>query len=106
MSVCTIPAQLSPTRITLKLFSPRVSVAAAVTAVYVLVVEVAIRREIPLRKLPEIMRESMVLVGAIMIILGVSLASTNGSNQYEHVSNARPIGPRELEVPQRTIVVA
>ncbi len=53
------------------------SEAAAVTALYVLIVEVAIRREIPLGKLPEVMRESMVLVGAIMIILGVSLASTN-----------------------------
>jgi len=53
------------------------SEAAAVTAIYVLVVEVGIRREIPLAKLPEVMRESMVLVGAIMIILGVSLASTN-----------------------------
>ena len=53
------------------------SEAAAVTAIYVLVVEVGIRREIPLRQLPGVMRESMVLVGAIMIILGVSLASTN-----------------------------
>jgi tripartite ATP-independent transporter DctM subunit len=53
------------------------SEAAAVTALYVLVVEVGIRREIPLRKLPEVMRESMVLVGAILVILGVSLASTN-----------------------------
>ena len=53
------------------------SEAAAVTAIYVLVVEVGIRREISLRKLPGVMRESMVLVGAIMIILGVSLASTN-----------------------------
>ena len=53
------------------------SEAAAVTAIYALVVEVGIRREIPLAKLPGVMRESMVLVGAIMIILGVSLASTN-----------------------------
>lgn len=53
------------------------SEAAAVTALYVLIVEVVIRREIPFRKLPEVMRESMVLVGAILIILGVSLASTN-----------------------------
>lgn len=53
------------------------SEAAAVTAFYVLVVEVGIRREIALRKLPEVMRESMVLVGAILIILGVSMASTN-----------------------------
>jgi tripartite ATP-independent transporter DctM subunit len=54
-----------------------VSEAAAVTALYVLMVEVAILREIPLRRLPAIMRESMVLVGGILIILGVSLASTN-----------------------------
>ena len=53
------------------------SEAAAVTALYVFLVEVVIRREITLRKLPEVMRESMVMVGAIMIILGVSLASTN-----------------------------
>ncbi len=53
------------------------SEAAAVTAVYVLVVEVGIRREVALARLPEVVRESMVLVGAIMIILGVSLASTN-----------------------------
>ena len=53
------------------------SEAAAVTALYVLIVTVAIRREISLGQLPEIMRESMVLVGAILIILGVSLASTN-----------------------------
>ncbi len=53
------------------------SEAAAVTAIYVLIVEVGIRREIPFANLPGVMRESMVLVGAIMIILGVSLASTN-----------------------------
>jgi C4-dicarboxylate transporter DctM subunit len=53
------------------------SEAAAVTAIYVLVVEVGIRRDIRLADLPRVMRESMVLVGAIMIILGVSLASTN-----------------------------
>ncbi len=54
-----------------------VTEAASVTAVYVLLVEVFILREIPLRAVPRIARESMVLVGAIMIILGVSLASTN-----------------------------
>lgn len=54
-----------------------VSEAAAVTAVYVVIVEVFILRDIPIRKLPEIMRESMVLVGGILLILGVSLASTN-----------------------------
>jgi len=54
-----------------------VSEAAAVTVVYVLVVEVLIYREIPLAQLPKIMRESMVLVGGILVILGASLASTN-----------------------------
>ncbi|MCP3870658.1 MAG: TRAP transporter large permease subunit [Gammaproteobacteria bacterium] len=54
-----------------------ISEAAAVTALYVLVVEVGIRREISLRRLPAVMRESTVLVGGILVILGVSLASTN-----------------------------
>jgi C4-dicarboxylate transporter DctM subunit len=54
-----------------------ISEAAAVTALYVLIVDVAILREIPLRKLPAVMRESMVLVGGILVILGMSLASTN-----------------------------
>ena len=54
-----------------------ISEAAAVTALYVLIVDVVILREIPLRRLPEIMRDSMVLVGGILIILGMSLASTN-----------------------------
>jgi len=53
-----------------------VSEAATVTAVYVLIVEVAILREIPLKKLPEIVHKSMGLVGGIMLILGLSLAST------------------------------
>jgi tripartite ATP-independent transporter DctM subunit len=54
-----------------------VSEAAAVTALYVLMVEVLILREVRLPDLPKIMRESMLLVGGILIILGVSLASTN-----------------------------
>jgi tripartite ATP-independent transporter DctM subunit len=54
-----------------------VSEAAAATASYVLLVEVLIRREIPLRRLPLVMRESMLLVGGILVILGASLASTN-----------------------------
>ena len=54
-----------------------VSEAAAVTVVYVLIVEVLLYREIPLRELPRIMREAMVLVGAVLVILGLSLASTN-----------------------------
>lgn len=54
-----------------------VSEAAAVTALYVLVVEVLIHREVKYSELPRIIRESMVLVGGILVILGVSLASTN-----------------------------
>jgi len=54
-----------------------VSEAAAVTVIYVFVVEVLIYRDIPLRKVPSVMRDSMLLVGGILIILGASLASTN-----------------------------
>ena len=54
-----------------------VSEAAAITALYVFIVEVIVHREIPWRELPRIMRSSMVLVGGILIILGVSMASTN-----------------------------
>jgi len=54
-----------------------ISEAAAVTALYVLIVEVFILREISLRQLPTVMQESMLLVGGILIILGASLASTN-----------------------------
>ena len=52
--------------------------AASITAFYVLVVEVFIYRELSLFKdIPRIMRESMILVGGILIILGSSLGLTN-----------------------------
>ena len=54
-----------------------VSEAAAITALYVLLVSVVIRREISFIKLPAVMRDSMKLVGAILLILAVSMASTN-----------------------------
>jgi C4-dicarboxylate transporter, DctM subunit len=54
-----------------------VSEAAAVTVLYVMCVEILVRREILISDVPRIMRESMVLVGAIFMILGMSLASTN-----------------------------
>ncbi len=54
-----------------------ISEAAAVAVMYVLIVEVVILREVPLKKLPDIMRDSMVVVGGVLVILGVSLASTN-----------------------------
>lgn len=53
------------------------SEAAAVTALYVLVVTVGIKREISLAKLPGVMAESMRLVGAILMILGAALALSN-----------------------------
>ena len=53
------------------------SEAAAVTALYVLVVTVFIKREISLAKLPAVMADSMRLVGAILLILGAALALSN-----------------------------
>jgi len=54
-----------------------ISEAASVAVVYVLIVEVFIYKDITIRQLPGIMREAMTLVGAILLILGASLASTN-----------------------------
>jgi tripartite ATP-independent transporter DctM subunit len=54
-----------------------VSEAAAITAVYVLIVELLIYRDIYWRELPEIMKKSMVLVGAVLIILGAAMGLTN-----------------------------
>jgi C4-dicarboxylate transporter DctM subunit len=54
-----------------------ISEAAAITAFCVVVVEVAIYRDVRLRDLPRIMQKSMVLVGGILIILGAALALTN-----------------------------
>jgi tripartite ATP-independent transporter DctM subunit len=54
-----------------------VSEAAAITAVYVFVVEVLIYRDIRWRSLPELMKQSMVLVGGVLIILGAAMGLTN-----------------------------
>lgn len=52
--------------------------AAAFSAFYVLVIEAFVYRDISLtRDLPRIIRESMVLVGSILIILGSALGLTN-----------------------------
>ncbi|MDH3329992.1 MAG: TRAP transporter large permease subunit, partial [Desulfobulbaceae bacterium] len=51
--------------------------AAAITALYVLVVEVLFYRDIKLQQLPGIMVKSMMLFGGIMVILAASMASTN-----------------------------
>jgi tripartite ATP-independent transporter DctM subunit len=54
-----------------------VSEAAAITAVYVFAVEVLITRDIGWRRIPEIMKKSMVLVGGVLIILGVAMGLTS-----------------------------
>ena len=53
------------------------SEAAAITAFYVLVVEVFIYRDVSLSQLRKIMIESMVLVGGLIIILATALGFTN-----------------------------
>lgn len=54
-----------------------ISEAAAVTALYALIVEVLVYRDIPVRKLPAIMRDAMVMVGGVLIIMGMAMAFTN-----------------------------
>ena len=51
--------------------------AAALTAIYACIVEIGIHRSISLRVLPRIVKESTLLVGAILIILGIALGLTN-----------------------------
>ncbi len=53
------------------------SEAAAVMAFYVLAVEVLIYRDVRVSSIPEVMRKSMTLVGAILIVLGTALGLTN-----------------------------
>lgn len=54
-----------------------VSEAAAVTALYVTIMTVFIYKEISFKQLFGVMRESMVMVGAILLILAVAMAFTN-----------------------------
>ncbi len=51
--------------------------AAAVTALYVMIVEVLIYRDIKLKQISPIMVKSMALFGGILIVLAASMASTN-----------------------------
>lgn len=53
------------------------SEAAIITAAYVLVVEVLVYREIAFRKLSTIIRDTVVLVGGVLLILGMGMAITN-----------------------------
>ena len=50
---------------------------AVLTAAYVLVVEVVIHREMPIHKLAGIIRDTVVLVGGVLLILGMGMAITN-----------------------------
>ncbi|EAR10271.1 TRAP transporter large permease [Reinekea blandensis] len=50
---------------------------AAITALYVLIIEVFVYREVRIKDLPRIAAESMKMVGGILLILGVALAFTN-----------------------------
>lgn len=54
-----------------------ISDAAAVTALYVVIAEVFLYRDVTIRALPGLIVESMVMVGGILLILGVALAFTN-----------------------------
>jgi len=54
-----------------------ISEAAAITALYILIVEVFIYKEISLKELPDIAKEAMLVVGGILLIIAVSLAFTN-----------------------------
>jgi C4-dicarboxylate transporter, DctM subunit len=51
--------------------------AAIITAIYALVVEVFVYKEIGFKKLVNVLRETAVLVGGVLVIVAVSLASTN-----------------------------
>lgn len=54
-----------------------ISEAAAITALYVLIVQIFIYKETSFKELPDIAKEAMLVVGGILLILGVSLALTN-----------------------------
>ena len=54
-----------------------ISDVAAVIALYTLFIKIFILKEVTITGLPKIMRETMVMVGGIILILGVSLAFTN-----------------------------
>ena len=54
-----------------------VSETAAITALYIIVVSVFVKREITWKKLPSVMAESGRMVGAILVILGAATAMSN-----------------------------
>jgi tripartite ATP-independent transporter DctM subunit len=54
-----------------------VSEAAAVTALYVLIIETLFYREIPLKRIPSLIVDSMLMVGGILIVLASAMVLTN-----------------------------
>lgn len=54
-----------------------ISETAAVTALYVLIIEVLVYRDIAIKRLPKITVESMTMIGSIILILATSMAFTN-----------------------------
>jgi len=54
-----------------------VSEAAAVTALYIIIVEVFIYKEVSLAQLPAVIQKSMTMIGGILLILACALAMTN-----------------------------
>ncbi|MCW8932258.1 MAG: TRAP transporter large permease subunit, partial [Gammaproteobacteria bacterium] len=54
-----------------------VSEAAAVTALYIIIVEVFIYKEVSLSQLPKVIESSMTMIGSILLILASALAMTN-----------------------------
>jgi tripartite ATP-independent transporter DctM subunit len=53
------------------------SEAAAVMSFYVVIVEVFVYKDVTWAKLPEVARQSMILVGSILVVLGCALGLTN-----------------------------
>lgn len=51
--------------------------AAAVTALYVLIVEVVVYKDVSWQRLPTVMVQSMVLFGGILVVLASAMAATN-----------------------------
>lgn len=58
--------------------------AAAVTAAYVIIVECFLTKDVPFNKLTEVIVDSMVMAGALMVIFGLALGLTNFM-VYQHV---------------------
>ncbi|MCU7835627.1 MAG: TRAP transporter large permease subunit [gamma proteobacterium symbiont of Taylorina sp.] len=54
-----------------------ISEAAAITALYIIIVEVFIYKEVSIKQLPDIIIDSMTMIGGILMILACALAMTN-----------------------------